>query len=48
MSNKIQRIDIYEDDRFDKEIDVCKLIDEFRFYSEHISNFHIVQNKFLL
>lgn len=73
MSNKIQRIDIYEDDRFDKdilrqhgafivdgkykcsfritnkdsaivffdkEIDVCKLIDEFRFYSEHIINFY--------
>jgi hypothetical protein len=73
MSNQIQRIDIYNDDRFekdilrqhgafivdgkykcsfritnkdssivffDKEIDVCKLIDEFRFYSEHIINFY--------
>lgn len=73
MSNKIQRINIYEDDRFDKdilrqhgafivdrkykcsfriinkdsalvffdkEVDVCELINEFRFYSEHIVNFY--------
>jgi len=73
MSNKIQRIDTYDDDRFDKdilrqhgafivdekykcsfriinkdsaivsfdkEVDVYKLIDEFRFYSEHIINFY--------
>lgn len=73
MSNIIQRINIYEDDRFDKdilrqhgafiidekykcsfriinkdsaivfydkEIDLNKLIDEFRFYAEHIINFY--------
>lgn len=73
MCNKIQRINSYEDHRFDKdilrqhgafivdgiykcsfriinndsaivyfdkEIDVFKLIDEFRFYSEHITNFY--------
>ncbi|WP_142412861.1 hypothetical protein [Hathewaya massiliensis] len=73
MSSKIQRINIYDDDRFDKdilrqhgafivdgkykcsfkilnkdsaivsfdkEIDVFKLIDEFRFYSEHIIYFY--------
>lgn len=73
MSNIIQRIDNYEDDRFDKdilrqhgafiidgkykcsfriinkdsaivffdkEINLNKLIDEFRFYSEHIINFY--------
>lgn len=73
MSNKIQRINTYEDHRFDedilrqhgafvvdekykcsfriidkdsaivffdKEIDVIKLIEEFRFYSEHITNFY--------
>jgi len=73
MSNKIQRINSYEDDRFDedilrqhgafivdekykcsfkiinndsaivffdKEIDVLKMIEEFRFYSEHITNFY--------
>ncbi|WP_346940500.1 hypothetical protein [uncultured Clostridium sp.] len=73
MNHKIQRINSYEDDRFDKdilnqhgafivdekykcsfkiinrdsaivffdkEIDVFQLIDEFRFYSEHIINFY--------
>lgn len=38
--NLIQRINVYNDDRFDKEIDVNKLIDEFRFYSGHIVNFY--------
>lgn len=73
MNHKIQRINSYEDDRFDKdilnqhgafivdekykcsfkiinkdsaiilfdkEIDVFQLMDEFRFYSEHIINFY--------
>ena len=73
MSNRIQRINTYDDDRFDKdilrqhgafivdgkyrcsfriinkdtaivffdkEIDVFKLIDEFRIFSEHIVNFY--------
>ncbi|WP_346930988.1 hypothetical protein [Clostridium sp.] len=73
MNHKIQRINSYEDDRFDKDIlnqhgafivdekykcsfkiinkdsaivffdkdiDVFQLIDEFRFYSEHIINFY--------
>lgn len=73
MNHKIQRINSYEDDRFDKtilnqhgafivdekykcsfkiinkdsaivlfdkEVDIFQLIDEFRFYSEHIINFY--------
>lgn len=73
MNHKIQRVNSYEDDRFekdilnqhgafivdekykcsfkiinkdsaivlfDKEVDVFQLIDEFRFYSEHIINFY--------
>jgi hypothetical protein len=73
MSSKIQRVNTYEDDRFDKdvlrqhgafivdekytcsfriidkdsaivffdkEIDLYELIDEFRFYAEHITNFY--------